>query len=109
VLVPVRVRIPISKLYLTPKDGVRTGSLRLFVVAGGEAGETPVRETRVVTVEIPEAEAAAGTGREYVHDVGITLKPGSYAVGVGVRDEAVSVMSYLRKEIEVKTVVAAGK
>lgn len=101
VLVPVRVRVPISKLYLTPKEGVRSGSLRLFVVAGGEAGETPVRETRVVTVTIPEAEAAAGTAREYVHDVGITLKPGSYAVGVGVRDEAVSVTSYLRGEIAI--------
>jgi VWFA-related protein len=110
VLVPVRVKVPIAKLYLTAKDGVRTGSLRLFVVAGGEAGETPVRETRVVTVRIPEAEAAAGTGREYVHDVGITLKPGSYAVGVGIRDEAVSVTSYLRKEIAVGAGgVAAGK
>jgi VWFA-related protein len=109
VLVPVRVKVPIAKLYLTAKDGVRTGSLRLFVVAGGEAGETPVRETRVVTVRIPEAEAAAGTGREYVHDVGITLKPGSYAVGVGVRDEAVSVTSYLRKEIAVGADGVAGK
>ena len=109
VLVPVRVKVPIAKLYLTPKEGVRTGSLRLFVVAGGQAGETPVRETRVVTVEIPEAEAAAGTAREYVHDVGITLKPGSYAVGVGVRDEAVSVTSYLRGEVEVKPVIAQGK
>lgn len=110
VLVPVRVKVPIAKLYLAAKGGIRTASLRLFVVAGGEAGETPVRETRVVTVEIPEAEAAAGTGREYVHDVGITLKPGSYAVGVGIRDEAVSVTSYLRKEIAVGVGgVAAGK
>jgi VWFA-related protein len=101
VLVPVRVRVPISKLYLTSKEGNRTGSLRLYVVASGGGGVTPVRETEVVTVNIPEAEAAAGKNREYVHDVGITLKPGSYAVGVAVRDEAGAVTSYLRKEFEV--------
>jgi VWFA-related protein len=101
VLVPVRVRVPLSKLYLTPKEGSRTGSLRLFVVASGAGEVTPVRETEVVTVNVPEAEAAAGKTREYVHDVGITLKPGSYAVGVAVRDEAGAVTSYLRKEFEV--------
>jgi VWFA-related protein len=105
VLVPVRVRVPISKLYLTPKEGSRTGSLRLFVVASGAGVVTPVRETEVVSVNIPEAEAeaAAGKARDYVHDVGITLKPGSYAVGVAVRDEAGAVTSYLRKEFEVGT------
>jgi VWFA-related protein len=97
VLVPVRVRLPLSKLYLTPREGSRTGSLRLFVVASGAGTVTPVRETEVVTVNVPEADLA----REYVHDVGITLKPGSYAVGVAVRDEAGAVTSYLRKELEV--------
>ena len=101
VLVPVRVRVPVSKLYLTPKEGGRTGSLRLYVVASGAGVVTPVRETEVVTVNLPEAEAAAGKSREYVHDVGLTLKPGSYAVGVAVRDEAGAVTSYLRKEFEV--------
>jgi VWFA-related protein len=97
VLVPVRVRLPLSRLYLTPREGSRTGSLRLFVVASGAGTVTPVRETEVVTVNVPEADLA----REYVHDVGITLKPGSYAVGVAVRDEAGAVTSYLRKELEV--------
>ena len=97
VLVPVRVRVPLSKLYLTQKEANRTGSLRLFVVASGAGTVTPVRETEVVTVNVPEADLA----RDYVHDVGITLKPGSYAVGVAVRDEAGAVTSYLRKELEV--------
>src|SRR6185295_7796034 len=55
----VRIKVPISRLYLLPQDGSRQGQLRLYVVASGESSTTPVRQTTLVTVEIPEAEAAA--------------------------------------------------
>ena len=47
VLVPVRVKVPIAKLYLQPRRTASApASLRLYVVASGEAGATtPVRET----------------------------------------------------------------
>ena len=57
----VRVKVPVAKLYLQPQEGSRQGHLRLYVVAAGEGSTTPVRETRTATVEVPEAEAAAGT------------------------------------------------
>jgi VWFA-related protein len=98
VLVPVRVKVPISKLYLQPKDKSRAGRLRLYVVASGEGITTPVKETKVVTVELPAAGAAS---REYVHDVGIPLKPGRWSIGVAVRDELAATTSYLRKELRV--------
>lgn len=104
-LVPVRIKLPVSKLYLEPKEGVRKGKLRLYVVASGEGTTTPVRQTRVVAVEIPEAEATAGTQREYIHDVGIPLRQGSWSVGVAVRDETAKTTSYLRKDF---TVAAPG-
>jgi VWFA-related protein len=101
----VRIRVPVSKLYLQPGDGSRQGQLRLYVVASGESSTTPVRQTKLVTVDVPEAEAAAGAKREYTHEISIPLKPGSYALGVGVRDELATTTSYLRREI----VVAAGE
>jgi len=101
VLVPVRVKIPVGKLYLAAKEGARTASLRLFVVASGGGSTTPVRETRTVSLTIPQTELAAGKVRDYVQDVGMTLKPGTYSVGVGVRDEGGSITSYLRKDFEV--------
>jgi VWFA-related protein len=101
VLVPVKVKIPLAKLYLQPGEGKRSGRLRLYVVASGGGTTTPVRQTKLVTVEVPEQEAAAGTGREYTHEIGISLKKGAWAVGVGVRDELAATTSYLRKEFSV--------
>jgi VWFA-related protein len=100
-MVPVRVKVPIAKLYLQPKDNSRTGRLRLYIVASTGGTTTPVKETKVVTVELPETEAAAGSAREYVHDVGIPLKAGAWSIGVAVRDELAATTSYLRKEFTV--------
>jgi hypothetical protein len=49
-------------------------------------------------VEVPEPEAAAGSKREYAHEISIPLKPGSYSIGVGVRDELAAATSYLRRD-----------
>lgn len=101
VMVPVKVRVPVSKLYLQPGEGKRSGRLRLYVVASGAGATTPVRQTKLVTVEIPEKEAAAGTAREYTHEIAIPLKKGTWAVGVGVRDELAATTSYLRRDFVV--------
>ena len=97
----VRVKVPLAKLYLQPQEGSRQGHLRLYVVAGGAGSTTPVRETRTATVEVPEAEAAAGTKKNYIREIAIPLKPGSYSLGVGVRDELAATTSYLRRDFTV--------
>ncbi len=99
----VRVKVPVGKLYLEPQEGNREGRLRLYVVASGEGSTTPVRQTRLVTVDVPEAEAAAGAKKDYTHEIAIPLKPGSYAMGVGVRDELSATTSYLRRDFTVET------
>ncbi len=99
----VRVKVPLAKLFLQPETGDRQGQLRLYVVAGGEGSTTPVRQSKLVTVEIPAA--GAGAKKEYTHEIAIPLKPGSYALGVSVRDELSTTTSYLRRDF----VVAAGE
>jgi VWFA-related protein len=102
VLVPVKVRVPISKLYLEPGEGKRSGRLRVFVVASGAGSTTAVRQTKLVTVEVPESEAAAGAKKEYTYEIAIPLKKGTWALGVGVRDELAATTSYLRKDFVVE-------
>ncbi|MFY9823986.1 MAG: VWA domain-containing protein [Thermoanaerobaculia bacterium] len=101
-LVPVRVKVPLSKLYLQAKDKSRTGRLRLYVVASMGGTTTPVKETKVVTVELSEAEAAAGAKRDYVHEVGMPLQAGAWSIGVAVRDELAATTSYLRKDFTIR-------
>jgi VWFA-related protein len=103
-LVPLRVRIPLAKLYLVPTATGKAARLRLFVVASGGGTTTPVKVTRTLTVDVPAAEVEQAARREYVHDVGMTLQPGAWAVGVGIRDEEGATVAYLRKELT----VAAG-
>jgi len=98
VLVPVRVKVPLAKLYLQPGEGKRSGRLRLYVVASGEGATTPVRQTKLVTLEVPESDVAAVSRKEYTHEIEIPLKKGTYALGVGIRDELAATTSYLRKE-----------
>jgi len=101
----VRVKVPIAKLFLESKEGSREGRLRLYVAAAGDASATPVRQTRLVTVSVPEAEAAAGSAREYTHEISIPLKEGAYSLGIGVRDELAASTSYLKRDFKV---VGAG-
>jgi VWFA-related protein len=104
----VRVKVPLSKLFLQPETGDRQGQLRLYVVASGEGSTTPVRQSKLVTVEIPAAEAA-GAKKDYTHEITIHLKPGSYALGVGVRDELATTTSYLRRDFVAGTGEGAAK
>jgi hypothetical protein len=94
--VPVRVKVPVGKLLLEPKGDSREGRLRVFMVASSEGKLTPVRETRLITVTVPEA----GQLRDYVHEVRIKLEKGSWTVGVGVRDEIATTTSYLQRKLE---------
>jgi len=97
----VRVKVPLAKVYLEPQGDSRQGHLRLYVVASGEGQTTSVRETKLATVTVPEAEAASGTLRDYTHEIAIPLPPGSYVLGLGVRDEQAATTSYLHKDFKV--------
>ena len=97
----VRVKVPLARLYLEPQGESRQGHLRLYVVANGEGQTTSVRETRLATVTVPEAEAASGKMHDYTHEIAIPLPPGNYALGLGVRDEKGAVTSYLHKDFAV--------
>lgn len=108
-VVPLRVKVPLGKLYLETKgtgpkgEQLREGRLRLFVVATGADKVTPVRETRVVTVTLPEKDLVGDKTPEYVHEVRIKLEKGSWTVGIGVRDEIATTTSYLQGRLEAGT------
>jgi len=104
----VRVKVPLSKLFLETREGSREGRLRLYVVASGESSTTPVRQTKLVTVSVPEAEAAAGAARDYTHEIAIPLKDGTWSVGIGVRDELAAATSYLKRDFKVGAGVASA-
>ena len=104
-----RVRVPLARLYLEPQGESRQGHLRFYVAAGGGGRSTAVRETRPATVNVAEAEAATGKLYDYTHDIALSLPPGSYALGLAVRDEKGAVISYLHKDFAVAAAPGAAK
>jgi VWFA-related protein len=102
----VRVKVPLAKVFLEPQGDSRQGHLRLYLVASGEGQTTSVRETRLATVNVPEAEAASGKLHDYTHEIAISLPAGSYTLGLGVRDEKAAVTSYLHQDFAVAAVAA---
>ena len=102
----VRVRVPLAKVYLEPQGESRLGQLRLYMVVSSDGQTTPVRETRLANVSVPEAEAAAGPRKDYLHEIAIPLSPGRYTLGLGVRDERGTTTSYLRRDFVVAPLAA---
>lgn len=100
-VVPIQVRVPMEKLLLQPGGKNLEGRLRIYVVASGKDLVTPVRQTKQVKVAVSESDLASGKVEEYVHEVRITLAPGTYTVGVGVRDEGAAATSYLKGTFDV--------
>lgn len=101
--VPIQVSIPMAKLTLLPEGDSRVGHLRLFLVTSGNGQTSPVKSS-ATEIRIPEKKFGSGaTMPDYVRKLRITLKPGEYALGVGIRDDLAASTSYL------KGTVTAGK
>ena len=82
---PVEVHVPFSEVTLLPGPSGRAGAVRIFLVAENEDGDrTPMRQK---TLTLSEAQLPPPDGNAVVV-VNVDLPPGTFAVAVGVRDEA---------------------
>jgi hypothetical protein len=99
VAVPVRIRVPLRHLTLSPEGDDAAGLVRLFLSVQKRDGEwQPVRHRRV-----PVRLAAEESQETAVRDVEVELElePGEYLLALGVRDELGGEVSYLRETFAV--------
>lgn len=101
--VRLRVRLPLGRLALVPRDESRAGRFTVFVAARDDAGQTtPVRQV-LVPVVVPAEVSEEGAADEFVYEVEMTMRHGRHQVAVAVRDDLAGTTSYLRD-----TVTAGG-
>jgi VWFA-related protein len=107
VAVPVRLRIPLSKVAMLKGDGSYKGSLRVLVATRGADGRmSPMRQIPV-PIHIPHKEILTALGQFYVYTLTLQLAPGEQTVAVGVRDEVAATTSYLSRAVNVGTTTGA--
>jgi len=100
-LVPVRVRIPLSKLTLVPLEGTYEGRVRLFVAALDHEGDKSAVQESPVPISIPANQFDPDGDQTFVYTMELLMRDGSHEVAVGMRDDLAAVTSFVRRRVRV--------
>ncbi|HKH48419.1 MAG TPA: VWA domain-containing protein [Thermoanaerobaculia bacterium] len=99
--VPVRLRIPLQKMFFRQTEEAYEGRLRLLVATqSGSGGTSKVRQVQV-PVKVPKDMALIAFGQFYVYELALNLGPGEQRVAVAVRDEGTAQTSFLARGLRV--------
>ncbi len=101
VALPVRLRIPLSKVAVLRGDGVYEGNLRVLVAIRTADGRASAVKQVPVPVRIPRNEVLHALGQVYVYTLTLNLAPGEQKVAIGVRDDTSASTSYLSRAVTV--------
>ena len=86
-LVPMMVKVPLSKLVLVPQDDQHVGRIGIFVCTRDTRGRTSPVKTLEVPIRIPSDRLEAALGQVAGYRVVLLMRPEEHAVAVAVRDE----------------------
>lgn len=101
VSLPVRLRIPLSKVAVLRGDGAYEGNLRVLVATRTADGRASAVKQVAVPVRIPQDQVLHALGQIYVYTLTLNLVPGEQKVAVGVRDDTSANTSYLSRAVKV--------
>lgn len=100
-LVPVVVKIPLSKLVLVPRDQTQEARVRLYIAAmDTEGGISDVQQVPL-PISIPAGEVQAAMGKHYAYSVSLLMRRGDQKVAVGVRDDVAGEASFVSRTLRV--------
>ncbi|MHB1045345.1 MAG: VWA domain-containing protein [Thermoanaerobaculia bacterium] len=98
-LVPIRIRVPYSRITVLPQGDVARGRIALYFIVIDSAGKQSELATQVVPVEIPAKDLDALNRRDFVYDVRLLMIPGGQRLSLAVRDEPTNTVSYVQQAI----------
>ena len=100
-LVPIVVKIPLSKLVLVPREQTQEGRVRLYIAAmDNEGGVSDVQQVPL-PISIPAADVESAMGKHYAYSVNLLMRRGDQKVAVGVRDDVAGESSFVSRTLRV--------
>ncbi len=100
-VLPVLIKIPISKLALVPQDSAHHGRLSVFVAVRDDDGGLSEPQRFEVPVDIPNEQLLTAMSREVGYGVNLTVRGGPGKLAVGVRDDVAAVESTVNLNISI--------
>jgi VWFA-related protein len=97
-LVPIRVRVPLGKLALVPREDTYEGRIRVWVGALDEHGTSPIQQVPV-PISIPADEIDHARQQDYVYSITLLLRSGEQKVAVGVRDDLAAETAFITRRV----------
>jgi len=101
--VPIRLHIPLHKLFFQQTDELYEGKLRLLVATQSGTGDTSKVRQVQVPVKVPKDKALVALGQDYVYELALNMGPGEQRVAVAVRDEGSAQTSFLARGFRIGT------
>jgi VWFA-related protein len=98
-LVPVRIRVPFSRITLLPEGATARGRVILYFIVVDAAGKQSELANQVVPVEVATSDLPNANRRDFVYDVRLLMIPGGQRLSIAVRDEPTSTVSYVQQSI----------
>lgn len=100
-VVPVMVKIPLSKLVLIPQQGAHLGQLSIFVAVRDDQGRMSAPQKIEVPVQIPNDQLLTAMSQTAGYLAQLRMRPGEQKIAVGVRDELAASTSSLNLNVDV--------
>jgi VWFA-related protein len=100
-LLPVEIRVPISKIALVPDGDALAGVISVYYAARDNDGKQSDLQATEHAVRVPAAEYESAREKMFVVSTKLLLEPGTYRISVGVRDQLTNQAGYaaMRKPV----------
>ena len=100
-LLPIEIRVPLSKTTLIPASETYQGRLRFSIAVIDEDGRMSPVEQTPVPISVPGEQIEIARTQYYVYTAELRMRRGQQKVAVGVRDELGSESSYTRRPVQI--------
>ena len=98
-LVPIRIRVPFSRITLLPEGPIVLGGVILYFIVVDSEGKQSELANQIVPVEVDARELGNLSRRDFVYDARLLMIPGGQRLSLAVRDEPTNTVSYVQKSV----------